>query len=106
MSDTSDMYRTGCSAGLVFWYDGGRGIVGGNSPPAFAMAEPTSCAAASILRSSANWMLIIVRPCELVEFIDSMPAMVASWRSIGVATDEAMVSGLAPGRAAMTWRVG
>ncbi len=33
--------------------------------------------------------------------IEVMPAMVASWRSIGVATDAAMVSGLAPGSVAL-----
>jgi len=31
---------------------------------------------------------------------------VANWRSSGVATAEAMVSGLAPGSEAFTWRVG
>ena len=35
-----------------------------------------------------------------------MPATVANWRSSGVATAEAMVSGLAPGSEAFTWRVG
>ena len=32
--------------------------------------------------------------------------MVENWRSSGVATDAAMVSGLAPGRLAFTWMVG
>ena len=41
-----------------------------------------------------------------VELIESSPAMVENWRSSGVATEEAMVSGLAPGRAAVTWIVG
>ena len=36
-------------------------------------------------------------PSALTEVIESMPAMVESWRSSGVATEEAMVSGLAPG---------
>jgi hypothetical protein len=35
-----------------------------------------------------------------------MPAMVESWRSIGPATDAAMVSALAPGRVAVTAMVG
>ena len=35
-----------------------------------------------------------------------MPAMRPNCRSSGVATDEAMVSGLAPGRLAFTWIVG
>jgi hypothetical protein len=65
-----------------------------------------SCAAASILRSSVNCTVIEVLPSELVEFIDCMPAMVENSRSRGVATVDAMVSGLAPGRAAATWMVG
>ncbi len=51
-------------------------------------------------------MVIEVLPSELEEFIESMPAMVENWRSSGVATDAAMVSGLAPGSAAFTWMVG
>ena len=35
-----------------------------------------------------------------------MPEMVDSWRSIGPATDAAMVSGLAPGKVAVIWMVG
>ena len=35
-----------------------------------------------------------------------MPAMVESWRSIGAATEAAMVSGLAPGKCAVIWMVG
>src|SRR5664279_3242330 len=40
------------------------------------------------------------------ELISVMPAMRPNWRSRGVATEEAMVSGLAPGRPADTWMVG
>ena len=35
-----------------------------------------------------------------------MPAMVESWRSIGEATEAAMVSGDAPGSMAVIWMVG
>ncbi len=77
-------------------------MLGGRRPPAREMAAWMSCAAASILRSSVNCTVIEVLPCELVEFIDWMPAMVENSRSSGVATEEAMVSGLAPGRAAVT----
>ena len=45
-------------------------------------------------------------PCDEVEDIDEMPAMVDSCRSIGPATDAAMVSALAPGRVAVTAMVG
>ena len=45
-------------------------------------------------------------PWALVEVIESMPAMVENCFSSGVATAEAIVSGLAPGRLAVTWMVG
>ena len=45
-------------------------------------------------------------PSALVDVIESMPAMVENCLSSGVATAEAMVSGLAPGRLAVTWMVG
>ena len=45
-------------------------------------------------------------PREFVDVIESMPAMVENCFSSGVATDDAMVSGLAPGREAFTWMVG
>jgi hypothetical protein len=53
-----------------------------------------------------NWSVIWVLPSELWEFIESMPAMVENCFSKGVATEEAMVSGLAPGSTAETWIVG
>ena len=46
----------------------------------------------------SNWSVICVEPRAFVEFIDVSPAMVENCRSSGVATDEAIVSGLAPGR--------
>jgi hypothetical protein len=45
-------------------------------------------------------------PWALLELMESRPAMVVNWRSSGVATEEAMVSGLAPGRLAVTEMVG
>jgi hypothetical protein len=70
------------------------------------MAAWMSCAAASMLRSRANCTVMVVSPWELVELICSTPAMVENWRSSGVATEEAMVSGLAPGSEAFTSIVG
>src|ERR1700686_1074879 len=96
----------GCSAGLTFWYEGGRGMVGGRRPPALEIAACMSCAASSILRLRSNWMVTDVAPCELDELICLTPAMVENSRSRGVATDDAMVSGSAPGIAALTWMVG
>ena len=49
-------------------------------------------------------MLVLPRPLE--EVISVTPAMRPNWRSSGVATAEAMVSGLAPGNPAETLMVG
>ena len=70
------------------------------------MADCTSSAAPSIERSRLNCSVICVRPSELDEVIESIPAIVDSCCSSGVATDEAIVSGLAPGRFAPTVMVG
>src|SRR4029453_11757688 len=51
-------------------------------------------------------MVMLVAPSELVEVIDSMPAIVENSFSRGVATDDAIVSGSAPGRLADTLMVG
>src|SRR5580698_2104429 len=47
-----------------------------------------------------------VLPSVLVEVISVTPAMWPNWRSRGVATEEAMISALAPGRLALTEMVG
>ena len=70
------------------------------------MAACTSMAAPSMLRFRSNSSVICVAPSELMEVIDSMPAMLENWFSSGVATEAAMVSGLAPGRLAVTSSVG
>ena len=51
-------------------------------------------------------MVIVVLPSDDVEVSELMPAMVESCRSIGEATEAAMVSGLAPGSVAVIWMVG
>src|SRR5271169_6015569 len=51
-------------------------------------------------------MVMPVCPRELVDVIESMPAMVENCFSSGVATEDAIVSGLAPGREALTKMVG
>src|SRR5215831_17108589 len=58
----------------------------------------------SRLRSNCSEMR--VKPRKLVEVISFSPAMRPNWRSRGVATAEAMISVLAPGKAACTSRVG
>jgi hypothetical protein len=45
-------------------------------------------------------------PCDELDDIDEMPAIVDSWRSIMPATEAAMVSALAPGKVAVTAMVG
>src|ERR1700716_1188223 len=59
-----------------------------------------------MLRSRSNCRVIEVDPRVLVEVISLMPAMRPNRRSSGVATAEAIVSGLAPGRPALTLMVG
>ncbi len=59
-----------------------------------------------MLRLSANSSVICVEPSEFTEVIPSRPAMVENWFSSGVATADAIVSGLAPGRLAVTSSVG
>ena len=66
------------------------------------MAACTSRAAASILRLRSNCRTMPVDPSELEDVISVTPAMCPNWRSSGVATAEAIVSGLAPGSPAET----
>ena len=89
------------SAGFTLRNEGGAGMVAGSWRAAEAIAEFTSCAAASMSRSSANWMVMRVVPWPLTEVISSMPAMVENCFSSTVATDAAMVSGLAPDKLAL-----
>src|ERR1700730_13078392 len=59
-----------------------------------------------MLRLRSNCSVMLVLPSWLVETIWVTLAMRLNWRSSGVATAEAMVSGLAPGRFANTLMVG
>src|SRR5215472_13787822 len=96
----------GASAGLYLRNDGGAGMPDGSSGIAAAMAVCTSTAALSIGRFRSNWRVTFVPPVELDEVISSRPAIVVNCRSSGLATDEAIVPGSAPGRPALTLRVG
>ena len=82
------------------------GKLAGNWPRAALMAACTSRAAASMFRPRSNCKVMDVVPRKLVDVISVSPAMRPNWRSRGVATEDAMVSGLAPGRAALTPMVG
>ena len=59
----------------------------GSGRSAWEMAACTSCAAASMSRSSANWSVIEVLPRVLVELIIARPGMVENCFSSGVATE-------------------
>jgi len=50
--------------------------------------------------------VMLVEPRALDEVISVTAAIRPNWRSSGVATDEAIVSGLAPGKPALTEMVG
>src|SRR5438105_15777236 len=72
----------------------------------WVMAACTSTAAPSSLRLRSNSSVIWVFPSELEDVIEARPAMAENEFSSGVATAAAMVSGLAPGRLAVTRSVG
>ena len=97
--------RIGEAAGFCLRYDGGMMFVGRNASDA-EIAAFTSCAAASMSRSGLNWSVIDVFPSPLLDVMLSMPAIAENDFSSGVATVAAMVSGLAPGRFALTLIVG
>jgi hypothetical protein len=82
--------------------DGGDGMPLGSPRLAREIVDCTSCAAASMSRLRSNCRVMLVLPCELRELIEVMPGIVANCFSSGVATVAAIVSGLAPGRLALT----
>src|SRR2546430_15981572 len=95
----------GGSAGFPFWYEGGT-IPVGSCRSVLEIAAWMSWAAASMLRSRVNLSVMLVLPRLDEEVIWSTPAIVENCFSSGVATADAMVSGLAPGRLAFNWSVG
>ncbi len=106
VAETRLIYMTGKSPGLTFRKLGGMVISTGNFFAATVSAVCTSSAAPSMLRLRSNWIVIDVRPSDDEEVSEVMPAMVDSWRSIGAATDAAMVSALAPGNCPWMLMVG
>src|SRR5512142_1692012 len=73
--------RIGNIAGLTLRKFGGVGIDGGSWERDEAIAVWTSCAAASMSRSSENWRVMLVEPWLDVEFIESIPAIPENCRS-------------------------
>lgn len=106
VAELSARIRMGSSAGFCFRKEGGFGMSAGSRRCTPDSADWTSWAAASRSRSRLKVTVIRVLPRVLVEVIDSMPGTVARPCSIGVATAEAIVSGLAPGRLAEMERIG
>src|SRR5262245_27120892 len=102
LSEVSARIMMGASAGFCLRQLGRVGRLAGSWPSEALMAACTSRAAASIFRLKSNCRVILVDPNWLVEVIWFTPAMRPNWRSSGVATDDAMVSGLAPGNPACT----
>jgi hypothetical protein len=70
------------------------------------IAVCTSPAAPSMLRLRSNCSVMEVMPSPLVEVTWARPGICENCCSSGVATDDAMVSGLAPGSCAVTAMVG
>src|SRR5262249_16263208 len=97
VSEVAPSRRMGESAGLTLRYVGGLGRFFGNCPPAALIAACTSFAAASILRSRTNWIVIDVEPTTLVEGICEMPAICANCVSSGWGTPDATGLGLCAG---------
>src|ERR1700678_2729865 len=70
------------------------------------MADSTSRVAASMLRLRSNCSVTLTWPKVLCEVISITEEMRPNSRSSGVAMDDAMISGLAPGSCADTDTVG
>src|ERR1700735_3456427 len=105
-SDWIAAKKIGASAGLTLRKGGGGGLFTGSCRAAAWIAPSTSIAAPSMLRSRSNWMVTDVLPSELCDVIEVTPGIVENWLSSGVATDDAIVEGSAPGRLAETKMVG
>ena len=100
------MNSTGKSPGFTLRKNGGVVISTGRRRAATVSAVCTSSAAPSMLRLRSNCTVMVVMPSAEVEVSALMPAMVESCRSIGEATEAAIVSGLAPGSVAVIAMVG
>ncbi len=106
VGEVTNRLMMGMSPGFTLRNEGGVGMPGGSRGMAAAMAVSTSTVAPSMSRLRSNCKVMLVLPWPLDEIIESRPAMVVNWRSSGVATADAMVSGLPPGRPAITVMVG
>ena len=96
------MNSTGASAGLTLRYDGKSVISIGNWRWARSKAACTSTAASLTLMLVSNSSVSDELPSVLDDVIRVRPAIVENCFSSGSATDDAMVSGDAPGKSAET----
>jgi hypothetical protein len=78
VAEPSETNNTGKSAGLTFRKLGGIVISIGSRRCAIVKAVCTSSAAASMLWLRSNWMVISVAPCDELDDVDEMPAIVDS----------------------------
>ncbi len=104
--EVSARIMIGACDGLILRYCGIPGSPLGSSDREALIAACTSRAAELMSLPRSNWTLIRVAPCELFDVSSLTPAIVPSARSSGVATVDAMISGLAPGRLAKTMMTG
>jgi len=81
-------------------------MFGGRKGLAALIAASTSTAALSTVRDSSNCTVSWATPSALDEVSCVMPGIWLSCCSSGVASDEAMVPGSAPGNCAEIWIVG
>ena len=86
--------------------DGADGMPAGRSGITAEMAVCTSTVALSMSRLRSNCSVMFVLPEPLRDVIESSPAIVVNCRSSGLATDDAIVPGSAPGSPAFTLSVG
>ncbi len=106
VSEVSASTRMGVSAGFTLRIVGGKIIAGGNCPPAALIAASVSVAAPSMSRLRSNCSVTEVKPSALEDVIWVTPGIWPNCSSSGVATDDAIVSGSAPGSCAVTEIVG
>src|SRR3981189_3208545 len=76
VAEPRETNSTGKSAGFTLRKLGGIVISIGNRRCAMVNAVCTSRAAAAMWRLGSNWMVICVVPCDELDDIDEMPAIV------------------------------
>ncbi len=91
---------------MTFRIVGGYGMFGGRFAVAALIAESVSLTQPSMPRLRSNCRVTWVKPSALADVIWVRPGISPNCSSSGVATEDAMVCGSAPGSCAVTWSVG